>query len=202
MDTDVFAKLGIASLLDQLYAMFGVTVDECARLPALSHMLRRGALPALHGKEACERLVPVAEAMPLAPAASTTWLGRLANLPQIDPGEAQLFATAAEHQLIVVTGDKRSVIAASKVDGMADALAGRVASLEAVLLGLCQRLGREHLRTAVKPLVAVEDRRDKMVQVCFSDGNPDPEGALQSYFNDLKRNAAPLVLWELPQGKA
>lgn len=199
VDTDVFAKLGIAGLLDQLYKLFGVSIEACGRLPALPHMLRRGALPTLHGKEACEQLVPIAESIGLAPVASTKWLARLANVPQIDPGEAQLFASAVEHELIVVTGDKRSVIAASTVDGMADALGGRVASMEAVLLGFCQRLGREHVRNAVKPLVAVEDRKDKMMRVCFSDGNPDPESALQSYFSDLKRNVAPLVLWELPQ---
>jgi hypothetical protein len=120
-------------------------------------------------------------------------------VPQIDPGEAQLFASAAEHQLIVVTGDKRSVIAASKIVGMAEALHGRVASMEAVLMGLCRTLGRDFVRDAVKPLVAVEDRKDKMVRVCFSGGNPDPEGALRSYLNDLKRNVAPLVLWEPAQ---
>src|SRR5262249_11197165 len=116
-----------------------------------------------------------------------------------DPGEAQLFATAAEHALIVVTGDKRSVIAASKVEGMADALAGRVASMEAVLLGLCRRLGHEHVRSDLRPLVSVDVRKDKMVSVCFSDGNSEPETALQSYFSDLKRNVTPLVLWELSQ---
>lgn len=203
VDTDVFAKLGIAGLLDQLYELFGVSIEACRRLPALPYMLRRGALPTLLGKEACERLVPIAEAMGLAPLASTKWLERLVNVPQIDPGEAQLFASAVEHELVVVTGDKRSVIAASKVDGMADALSGRVAPMETVLLGFCQRLGREHVRNAVKPLVAVEDRKDKMMRVCFSDGNPDPESALQSYISDLKRSVAPLVLWELPQeGKA
>lgn len=116
-------------------------------------------------------------------------------MPQIDPGEAQLFASAAEHGLVVVTGDKRSVIAAAKVDGMSDALGGRVASMDAVLLALCRQLGRDHVRHALKPLVAVEHGMDKMVRVCFSDGNPDPESALQSYFDDLKRNVAPLVLW-------
>lgn len=199
VDTDVFAKLGIAGLLDQLYELFDVSIEACRRLPALPHMLRRGALPTLLGKEACEQLVPIAEAMGVAPLASTKWLERLVNVPQIDPGEAQLFASAVEHELVVVTGDKRSVIAASKVDGMADALSGRVAPMETVLLGFCQRLGREHVRNAVKPLVAVEDRKDKMMRVCFSDGNPDPESALQSYISDLKRSVAPLVLWELPQ---
>jgi hypothetical protein len=115
------------------------------------------------------------------------------------PSTSVLTLSAAEYALIVVTGDKRSVIATSAVDGMADALRGRIASMEAILLALCRRLGREHVRSAVKPLVAVKDRKDKMVQVCFSDGNSDPDGALQSYFNELKRNVAPLVLWELPQ---
>ena len=71
--------------------------------------------------------------------------------------------------------------------------------MEAVLLGLCRRLGPKNVRSALNPLVTIDDRKDKMVRVCFSDGNPDPEGALQSYFNDLKRNVAPLVLWEPPQ---
>lgn len=95
-----------------------------------------------------------------------------------EPSTSVLTLSAAEYALIVVTGDKRSVIATSAVDGMADALRGRIASMEAILLALCRRLGREHVRSAVKPLVAVKDRKDKMVQVCFSDGNSDPEGAL------------------------
>lgn len=202
LDTDVFAKLGIASLLEHTYALFDVTANDCRRLPALPHMLRRGALPALHGKEACERLIPLAEGMSLAPVASVEWLSRFANVPQIDPGEAQLFASAAEHGLVVMTGDKRSVTAASKIEGIAEALAGRVASLEAVLLGLCSRLGGEQVRSALRPLVAIEDRTDKLVRVCFSDGNPDPMAALLSYFGDLKRNVAPLVLWEPPQERA
>ena len=199
MDTDVFVKLGIASLLDDVYALFGAIAEDCRRLPALPHMLRRGAIPALHGREACARLIPIADAMALAPTPSVAWLDRFANVPQIDPGEAQLFASAAEHGLVVVTGDKRSVIAASKIDGTAEPLARRVACMEAVLVGLCRRLGAKRVRSALGPLVAVEDRQDKLVRVCFSDGNTDPVGALMSYFNDIKRNVAPLLLWEPPQ---
>jgi hypothetical protein len=195
VDTDVFAKLGIAGLFERLYTLFGVTANQCSRLPALPHMLRRGALPALYGKEQCDRLLPIAESMPVAPNASTAWLSRFASVPQIDPGEAQLFASAAEHQLYVVTGDKRAVVAAAKVEGMADALGGRVAPMEAVLLSFCQLLGRDRVREAVRPLITTEDRKEKMLRVCFSEGNPDPESALRSYINDLKRSAAPLVLW-------
>lgn len=196
VDTDVFAKLGIAGLLGQLCELFDLAIGECGRLPALTHMLRRGGLPALYGKDACERLLTLADSMLVAPSASTKWLAPLANVPQIDPGEAQLFACAAEHSLIVVTGDKRSVIALSKVEGIRDVLRGRIASMESVLLALCRRHGREHVRSALKPLVTIDDRKDKMLRVCFSDGNPDPESALQSYITDLKRNVAPLVLWE------
>jgi len=101
-----------------------VSIEASGRLPALPHMLRRGALPMLHGKEACERLVLVAESMGLAPVASTAWLARLASVPQIDPGEAQLFASAAEHELIVVTGDKRSVIASIGSPGATESARG------------------------------------------------------------------------------
>jgi len=139
--------------------------------------------------------VSIAESMAIAPTASTSWLSRFVNVPQIDPGEAQLFACAAEHQLVVVTGDKRSVLAAAKLDGIADALNGRIAPMEAVLLAFCKQHGRDRVRAALQPLVVADDRKDKMVRVCFSDGNPDPESALRSYYNDLRRNVAPLVLW-------
>ena len=89
VDTDVFAKLGITGLLEHLCELFSVSIEECARLPALPHMLRRGALPALYGKETCERLIVIADSMQVAPVASTEWLGLLANVPQIDPGEAR-----------------------------------------------------------------------------------------------------------------
>jgi hypothetical protein len=72
------------------------------------------------------------------------------------------------------------------------ALAGRVATLDAILLALCNVLGDEEVRTAIQPVMP----RDKMVEVCFSSGNSDPRQALKSYLDHLKRETAPLVLWD------
>ena len=158
VDSDLFAKLGIAGLLGRLLEFLGVELAECGRLPALPHMLRRGGIPALYGSDRCERLVPTADQMGVIPPASTSWLARVAGVSQIDAGEAQLFASAAEHGLLIVTGDKRSVIAMSQLDAFPAALSGRIISMEAALLALCGRLGAEPVRAALAPLVAVKDK--------------------------------------------
>lgn len=194
VDTDGFAKLGVAGLLPPLLEFLGVELAECKRLPALPHMLRRGSLPRRYGQPACDALVAIADAMGVVPSASTAWVARLVDVPQIDPGEAQLLASAAEHSSMLVTGDKRALIAVAKVSGFNMALAGRVVTLEAALLALCERLGDDHVRAAVAPLLG----KDITLRICFSESNPSPRPALRSYFEGLKRDVAPLVLWEPP----
>ena len=68
--------------------------------------------------------------------------------------------------------------------------------LEAILLALCDQLGPDEVRRRVRPLVG----SDKVVQVCFSAGNPDPGEALGSYYRDLAIDLAPLVLWNPREG--
>jgi hypothetical protein len=192
VDTDGFAKLGVAGLLLPLLEFLGIDIAECRRLPALPHMLRRGGLPRRYGQPACDALVSIADAMAVAPSASTAWVARLVDVPQIDPGEAELLASAAENSLMLVTGDKRALIAVAKVPGFAVALAGRVVTLEAALLALCEQLGDAHVRAAVAPLLA----KDITLKICFSDANASPRPALRSYFESLKRDVAPLAPWE------
>jgi hypothetical protein len=161
-------------------------------------MLRRGVLPTLYGKDACERLAALADRIGVIPTPSTSWLARLAGVSQIDPGEAQLFSSAAEHGLVIATGDKRSVIAMAQVEGFPAALENKVVSMEAALLALCERLGPEQVRAAVAPLVAIQDKKEKTIGVCFSAGNSEPLAALRSYFEDLKQKVEPLALWHPP----
>lgn len=191
VDTDMFAKLGVANLLERFCELFDAEVEECGRLPALPHMLRRGSLPALLGEAGCSRLVPLAESMKVAAPASVEWLDRLVGTPQIDPGEAQLFASAAENGLFIATGDKRSTVAVARIPEIVTALSGRVVSLEAALQAMCRRFGVTLIRDALRPILPV----DKMIRVCFSADNADPLGALGSYVRDLERSASPLVLW-------
>ena len=96
IDTDAFCKLGLAGLLTDAVATLGAQLPDCERLPALTHMLRRGSVPKRFGKENCESLLKTADAVPSLQPPTSEWLDRFLPAPGIDPGEAQLFSAAAE----------------------------------------------------------------------------------------------------------
>ena len=196
VDSDIFCKLGIAGLLQEAVAIFGLAVDECGCLPALPHMLRRGKLPKTFGQEACEKLITTAERMVVELTPSTTWLDKLAGVDRIDVGEAQLFATIADDRVMVMTGDKRALAAVAQVPDYPEVLAGRIVTLEAILIALCARLSDDVVRSSVQPLIA----KDRTVQMCFSPGNNDPRAALRSYLDAIRRDVAPLQLWAPTEG--
>jgi hypothetical protein len=196
VDTDAFCKLGVAGFLRDTASIFNVSLQECGRLPALPYMLRRGALRKLYGAQTCDALIPIADATPVMNHPSLTWLDKLTLIDAIDPGEAQIFAAAAESGMIVISGDKRSLRALKGVEAFADALAGRIVVIEAILLVLCDQLGQETVRRQVAPLVA----SDNVVRICFSDDNSDPREGLLSYYTALAADVEPLVLWN-PQAR-
>lgn len=191
IDTDAFCKLGVGGLLFDSIDSLGASFAECGKLPALPYMLRRGRLRTAFGAEACDALLPTAQSMPVAIRADDTWLNKLTSVQDIDPGEAQLFAAAADSSLLVLTGDTRALRALKDVAGFADALHGRVVALETILLCLCDKLGPEEVRRRVNGLAHL----DKVIQVCFSTGNTDPRGALLSYHRRLEAELLPLTLW-------
>lgn len=196
LDTDAFCKLAVAGVLENAVRLLGADLKECGRLAALPYMLRRGRLRKVFGGDVCDALIPVAESVPVAVQPGDLWLDKLTPIPAIDPGEAQIFAAAAEAGLILVSGDKRALRALKEVPGFADALAGRIVTFEGILLVLCGQLGPEEMRHRVQALIA----SDKMVSVCFSVGNPDPRSALSSYQQSLESELHPLVLWNPRQG--
>jgi len=196
VDTDAFCKLGVAEFLREMARIFDASLQECRRLPALPYMLKRGALRKQYGARACDALIPIADTMPVMNRPSVTWLDKLTSIDAIDPGEAQIFAAAAESDMIVISGDKRSLRALKGVEGFAEALAGRIVVIEAILLILCDRLGQEPVRRQVAPLVA----SDNVVRICFSEENLDPRKGLSSYYTALAADVEPLVLWN-PQAK-
>jgi hypothetical protein len=196
VDTDAFCKLGITGLLQDAVRILGADLRECGRLPALPYMLSRGSLRKHFGAEACDGLISLADAMPVVPEPSIAWLDKFTAIEAIDPGEAQIFAAAAEFGLMVVSGDKRALRAMTSIEGLPDALAGRIVVLEAILLALCERLGSEDLRRRVAPLIAL----NKTVEVCFSPGSSDPREGLRSYYRSLAADVEPLVLWNPQMG--
>ncbi len=124
VDSDAFCKIGAAGMLRDTAGILGAQLDECARLPALPHMLRRGRLRTMYGASACDGLIPLATELTIVPRPSDAWLDKLTPIQAIDPGEALIFAAAAEAGSIVLTGDKRALRALKDVEGFADALMG------------------------------------------------------------------------------
>jgi hypothetical protein len=194
-DTDAFCKLGIANLLHDVAQIFGTTLQECGRLYTLPFMLRKGTLRRLYGGRTCDALISVVNGIPAFPEASIIWLEKVTGVVDIDPGEAQIFSLAAEHAQSFVSNDKRALKALKDINEFLPALQGRVVTLEAVLLALCDSMGQNHVRQRVSPLIGL----DRMVGICFSPDNPSPTEALGSYFRDLQATLAPLQLWN-PRG--
>ena len=192
IDTDAFCKLAIGGMLEDSLNLFGASLSECGRLPTLPHMLRRGRLRTRYGPEICDRLLTVAMDMPVIESLSDTYLDLLIDIPDIDPGEAQLFAKAADTDLYLITGDKRSLRALKNVEGMSDALSGRIVVLESMLLELCETLGPEEMRIRIQGL----GQFDNVVGICFSEQNDDPTVCLMSYFHGLAEEVRPLTLWD------
>jgi len=196
IDSDAFCKLGTGGLLLDALELLGVDVASCGRLPALPHMLRRGRLPRLYGQTACDKLIEIAEAIPVIPPAEESWLDQLTGIPDIDPGEAQLFAAAAQYGFLVTTGDKRAMVALKNLPTFTSALKRRIVALEPLIYALCSRLGDEETRQRLGPVAG----SDKVLMICFSSTNPNPRAGLLSYIKGLENDIYPLLLWEPTAG--
>ena len=196
IDSDVFCKLGITGLLEDAIAILGASPALSGRLPALPHMLRRGRLVRTYGEETCGKLLALTDTIPPIPAPDPTWLEKTAHVSSIDPGEAQIFASAAADGLLVLTGDKRALFALKDISGFEVALAGRIVVFEALLLALCGKLGSDEVSRRLQPLIST----DKTLRVCFSEDGTDPREGLLSYFRSLVTEATPLLLWQPPLG--
>ena len=68
------------------------------------------------------------------------------SIDEIDFGEIQILAAAADIETIVLTGDKRALQALSKVSGAAEVFGARIAVLEAGLISLHDKIGLSELR--------------------------------------------------------
>ena len=191
-DSDILCKLALADLLDPALRVLGYGRSDCARLPALPYMLRRGRLRESYGPKACAKLAPIVSSICAMTEPGDRWLDRLASVTDIDPGEAQLFAKAAEDGMMLMTGDKKALQGVGTVPGLSEALQDRVVTLEAILESLCVNLGVDRVRQSIKPIRHL----DLVLRVCFSDTNPSPVDGLASYNEDLASSVLPLVLWK------
>ena len=197
VDTDAFCKLTSSGLFAAAADLLGGKASTVERLPALPHMLRRGKLRKTLGDQLADHLLPLAEMLPVVPEAPSEFAGLLVGKDGIDVGEVQLFALTASDTLFLMSGDKRALRAIGREQAIVTSLARKIVCLEAILLGLCMKLGREVVRTAV----GSHARLDQVFTVCFSPGTTVPEDCLGSYLRELQAAVHPLVLW-MPKGGA
>lgn len=191
VDSDAFCKLAAANLLEDTLGLLNITKAQCARLPSLPPMLRRGRLREKLSGPVADTLLPVAEKITAMEEPSDEWLDLLVNHPAIDVGEAQIYALAAEHGFQVLTGDKRSLVELSKLQTFRDRLGGRVVSLEAVLLGLTGTMNEAELRAHGSILA----KYDSMARAIFRSSSSPLAQGLESYLQDLERSVDSMKLW-------
>lgn len=191
VDTDAFCKLSACGLFQDAVNQLDLNISDCGRLPALPHMLRKGKLRKKYGDSISDFLIPIAENIPLALKPMDFWSDKLTLVPDIDPGEALIFAKAAESNILVLTDDKRALRALKNVPDFPLPLSGNIIVLEAILLALCNHFGFEYVRQRIQPLINI----DRMTLSCFSPGNPNPPACLLSYLQSLSTELSPLVLW-------
>jgi len=196
IDSDVFCKLEICGLMDEAMRILGFARENCRRLPALPHMLRRGTIFNKYGAQACTAMMPSAMSVEAAPNADPEVLEKMKSLPSVNPGEAQLVALAVSYGDYVLTGDKNSLNALKELVDISRAVSGRIVILETLLLAMCDACGTEWLRERIQPLRA----HDRVVEVCFTEATADPKAALKSYVDSIKTDLAPMVLWEYTGG--
>lgn len=196
IDSDAFCKLAAANLLDDALALLGLTRAQCAGLPSLPHMLRRGRLRKTLGDAVADGLDPIAQSLAAMGEPSEAWLEPLVANPAIGVGEAQIYALAAEHGLRVLTHDKRSVIEVSKLPQFRLQLDARVVTLEALLLGLADSMTEGDLRSRGTVLA----QHDSMARAVFRSSGSSIKEGLESYLGSLERSTKPMSLWR-PESK-
>jgi len=124
-------------------------------------------------------------------------LAKLSASQKIDGGEARLFAMAADDEnIVVLTGDKRSVLALAgdpKLKAIARKLEGRIEILETIMLRLTAAKGFDIVRQQVLKVLDV----DTTLALAFDTQESDREGhcrdALRSEESQIEKVHSGLI---------
>lgn len=193
IDNDALLKLARYGLLDEAITLLGCTPSEARVLATAKYSL----LPAKNRLRFCEdedsaigleKFLENASRLD-ARSADPELVDALNAVQNIDTGESLLFAVGAtNHETLVITGDKRSLVALHSEDSVAhvcNALVGRVVSMEVLFLGLIE-CKFDHIQKCVRSKPDV----DKALNIAFGMTVPADidlvrEG-LASYIRDLR----------------
>jgi hypothetical protein len=201
IDNDVFILLAGSELLEEAARILGLDLAEARRLQSLPFIVRRnqarGRLPAAVADAVlsmCAR-IPVLDEEP-----EIERLQALSDVQAIDPGEAVLFAVLAQQPVsLLITNDKRAVQTLAitpKLEVVRVAVAGRIITLETLLLALLERQTTLDLATALAPVLPL----DTMLRVAFSEHSVTHPNqcreALEAYRAALEAVVGADFLWK------
>jgi len=205
IDNDALLKLARYGLLDEAIALFECTPTDVRVLATAKYRLlpAKNRLRLCKDEESAARLEAFLKTSnPLdAGLADPDLLDVLNAVPNIDSGEALMFAVGANNRdTLVITGDKRSLVALCSHDSVAhvsNALADRVVSMEVLFSILV-----EHQFAHVQECVRLKPNVDKALSIVFgvtspADFNSVQEG-LNSYIRHL-RNVTGALLYPTPR---
>ncbi|MEZ2320791.1 MAG: hypothetical protein ACBR15_17520 [Microcoleus sp.] len=200
IDNDALLKLARYGLLDEAIAIFGCTPADAIVLATAKYKLlpHKNRLRFCKDEESATRLEAFLRTSNQLDAglADPDILDLLNDVPNIDTGEALLFAVGASNSnTLVITGDKRSIKALCSHDSVADAskaLAGRVVSVEVLFSMLA-----EYQFTLIQERVRAKPDVDKALNNSFgvtvpADLESVKEG-LNSYIRDLHSKTGTLL---------
>jgi hypothetical protein len=198
IDTDVLVLLAASGLLEQVTLSLGYASGQLRRLSAAPHQIRKSkSFRDQFGQEVLIKVEPIVEAISEAePPTDLILLDKLNSMDFIDEGEAQLMALAASQQAsLLVTGDKRAVIALaeSSAHSCIDALQGRIVPLEATLLILLVKTQACDLRKAFSSVLQHKTLRIVLSENTTSNHEKCIE-AVRSYYEDLRRQSSGVLI--------
>lgn len=197
LDNDFFAKLAGANLLEEVLKRLGLELKDCMRLGSLPHKLRRGKWAKELGSAAAalEALASGIAAVP-SEITATKATDALMKVPDIDPGEALLLGIAAESDaLLLFTGDKRALRSLGGAPEVRKALAGRIVTVEAAFIVLCEAYGV----AKVKAAYLASPVKDTAIRCALGAGSDDEViAALRSYQERLNAEVGTELLWKVP----
>jgi hypothetical protein len=200
IDNDALLKLARYGLLAEALALFECTPTDVRVLAAAKYRLlpAKNRLRCCKDEESAARLEAFLKTCnPLdAKLADPDLLDVLNAVPNIDAGEALLFAVGANNRdTLVITGDKRSLEALWSHDSVADiskALAGRVVSVEVLFSMLT-----ESQFTLIQQRVRDKPDVDMTLKIVFGVSVPadfeSVKKGFNSYISDLRSRTGTLL---------
>ena len=206
VDNDVLIKLASADLLSDFLVAFSIQPDDVYVLPSAEYYFKRSRVISQRYDEATIlRAVQFAKSATLINAGVSlidtvdeSEVALLSKIPDIDSGEAILFAaTHGQVDFLLTSGDKRALVAlveAKSCKRIVKRLSGKVLSFEQVIVQLIEKAGFERVAKAV---VSAKYCSDKTLKLVFSPQQGNSEvlvlGGLKSYVEDLRMNVDPLL---------